>query len=88
MVWDYFDYDDERDKSLCQALKSPTSDSDLSDPSALCGHEVPGKFPTNLKQHLKKAHPGPYAEMIKKETQEEEEKAKQMTANKKKIIKG
>ena len=47
-------------------LKSPTSESDLSDPSGVCGHEVLGKFPTILKHHLKKAQPGPYTEMVKK----------------------
>ena len=43
-VWDYFEYDDKQDKSLCQVLKSPISESDLSDPSGVCGHKSRESF--------------------------------------------
>lgn len=90
LVWNYFEYDEELNKSLCQVLKSPTSsDCDLlSDPlGSVCGHEIPGKFPTNLKQHLKKAHPGPYTELIKNEAQEKEAKIKQSVVKQKSSLK-
>ena len=86
LVWDYFEYDEELNKSR-QVLKSPTSsDSDLLGDllGGVCGHEITGKFP---KQHLKKAHPGPYEEIIKKEAQEIEAKAKQEVVKQKASLK-
>ena len=37
----------------------------------VCGHTLSGKFTTNLKQHLKKAHTSCYQEVV-----QEEEKAR------------
>ena len=36
-----------------------------------CGHHVAGKFPTNLKEHLKKSHAKEYKEMEEKEVENE-----------------
>ncbi len=35
--------------------------------SSICGREIQGKFPTNLKQHIKKCHNEVYLELLKKE---------------------
>ena len=65
VVWEYFEYDLVREKSICQVLKSPTlEDGDTSD---ICGQAISGKFPTNLKQHLKKVHPEQHSELMEKE---------------------
>ena len=44
--------------------------------SGVCGHEIPGTFPTKLKQHAPKEsapmHAGPYAELLEIEAQEKE----------------
>ena len=88
LVWEYFKYDDQLKKSLCQVLKSPTSSDSgrLSNP-LVCGHEITGKYPTNLKQHLKKSHPGLYADLQKKEVQEKEQKSKQEAIKQKASLK-
>ena len=49
-VWQCFIYDETENKSECQMLTIPTTDLDSSD---ICGHKVTGKFPSNLKLHLK-----------------------------------
>ena len=74
-VWHYFEYDELQGKRLCQILKTgPTSpDSDV---SKICGHKVEWKFPTNLWQHLKKAHPDVFSEIVKKDSEEQEKKTK------------
>ena len=46
-VWEYFVFNDESGKSACQV--------ELESKNSVCGHEVTGKFPTNLKQHLKES---------------------------------
>ena len=50
-VWDYFAYDAELDKSECQVLTG----------EKVCGVKVNGKFPSNLRSHIKNNH----AEVIK-----------------------
>ena len=88
VVWEYFEYDDQLKKSLCQVLKSPTSsDSDRLSNPLICGHEIGGKYLTNLKQHLKKAHPGPYADLLKREALEKEERCKQEALKEKASLK-
>ena len=75
-VWEYFVYDSESDKSVCQIEipASPGAGSEgTSDGKGLCGQSVPGKFPTDLKQHLKKHHPKQLQEVLDKE---KEQKAK------------
>ena len=44
--WDYYVYDAELDKSECQAL---TGDK-------VCGVKIKGKFPSNLRSHIKNYH--------------------------------
>ena len=43
---------------------------------SVCGHEVAGKFPTNLKQHLKKQHPVQYQAVLEKEKDKTKRAAK------------
>ena len=47
-VWSFFTYDAATEKSICQV--------ELSD-HVICVHNISGKYPTNLKQHLKRSHP-------------------------------
>ena len=46
IVWKHFDYDSEKNRSVCN-IKETSSD-------RVCGKEIPGKFPTNLRSHLQK----------------------------------
>ena len=50
-VWQYFLFDASKNKSICQV---PVQTGEL---GAICGVEINGKFPTNLKSHLKAVHP-------------------------------
>ncbi len=61
-VWDYFLYDSVTNISTCQILSCASS-------SESCGHSITGKYPTNLKQHLKKVHPEEYKEIETKEVE-------------------
>ena len=47
-VWEYFNYLEEDNKSVCLIEKPNGSQ---------CGQTFNGKFPTNLKTHLKTKHP-------------------------------
>ena len=69
-VWNYFFYDSTKGKSTCQVSSGDASE------SSVCGMEINGKYPTNLKAHLKAKHPGRYTELCKME-EELKEKAKQ-----------
>ena len=64
-VWDFFTYDSEKNRSLCQVGASSSGDEPGSSKTS-CDHPVTGKFPTNLKNHLKKHHPTEYAEVLQK----------------------
>ena len=59
-VWNFFKYLKE-DKSILVAEIKDYS-------SQLCGHSFKGKFPTNLKTHLKKVHHQEYQELLKMES--------------------
>lgn len=83
-VWNYFEYDEVEKKSICQVLKASSVVSDSSD---ICGSKTTGKFPTNLKQHLKKFHPEVYSELLKKEEEENVKKAKKEEARRKSSLK-
>ena len=73
LVWQYFDYDPIQEKSVCQVLfQSSGNDSD----NDVCGAAIAGKFPTNLKNHLKKKHPIQHAELLSSEEEEKEKKEK------------
>ena len=58
-VWEHFLYDLFTDKSICQVEQL--------DSQSICGKSVAGKFPTNLKKHLKLAHPNVFQEMRRDE---------------------
>ena len=56
-VWQYFVYNEQTGKSSCQLETGRSDDEQEVGPSTkICTQEVAGKFPTNLKQHLKKPH--------------------------------
>lgn len=75
LVKEYFEHDDQLKKSQCQVLKSPTSsDSDRLSNPLVCGHKIAGKYPINLKQHLKQSCL--YADLLKIEALEKEERCK------------
>ena len=57
-VWDYFTYDAQSNKSLCQVE---------SESGKICGHAVSGKYTTNIKSHLRKAHLSEFDEVVLKE---------------------
>ena len=71
LVWDYFDYDPVADKSVCQVLSTSSQNSDA---IVICGSSVSGKFPTNLRQHLKRCHTAQFSELVLKEESEKKEK--------------
>ena len=52
-VWIYFNYVEDEEKSVC-LVKSNEGN---------CGHSIKGKFPTNLKTHLKSKHPKEFNEL-------------------------
>ena len=69
LVWEHFVYDVTKEKSICQVITEST-DADV----RLCGVEVAGKYPTNLKAHLKAVHPVQYDELMRKEAASKKEK--------------
>ena len=71
-VWNFYLYDSTKGKSICQ-VKSGTA-------GALCGLEINGKYPTNLKAHLKAKHPDSYIELCKLD-EEVKEKTKQKSGH-------
>lgn len=64
-VWDYFEYNEAENKSLCIVIKD----------DSICGKQITGKFPTNLRNHLRHTHHEAYKNMIEKE--EIEKKARE-----------
>lgn len=56
-VWNFYVYDSAKGKSICQVESGVAS--------AICGLEINGKYPTNLKAHLKAKHPESYVELCK-----------------------
>ena len=64
-VWDFFSYDPESNKSVCQ-IKAGTGGDEPGSSRASCD-PIAGKFPTNLRNHLRKHHPSEYAEVLRKE---------------------
>ena len=69
IVWKHFDFDTEKNRSICN-IKETSSD-------RVCGKEIPGKFPTNLRSHLQKQHPDKYAALWKIEESAKKAKMKQ-----------
>ena len=71
VVWDYFVYDVDEGKSVCQVELASGAGSDA---TRKCGTKIAGKFPTNMKAHIKGSHPVAYEEMLKKEAEKLKEK--------------
>ena len=78
-VWKFFEYNAQIEKSVCQVIKSNSSADAALD--QVCGHCIAGKYPSNLKQHLRKHHPQQYSEVLKLE--EAAKKAKEEAESKK-----
>lgn len=57
-AWKFFDFDETAGKSVCQVRLSGEE---------TCGVTIPGKYPTNLKQHLRKSHPEEHAQVLRME---------------------
>ena len=68
-VWDYFEYDGTNQKSVCQVMISGGTSSLAESLCSTnrCGHALAGKFATNMKHHLKKAHPIVYEVTVKEQ---------------------
>jgi hypothetical protein len=70
-VWDYFVFDKGTEKSICQVRVPLTADEQGAEAAVtrekVCGHAIVGKYPTNLRQHLKKAHSAEFKDVVKKE---------------------
>ena len=67
LVWDYFIYDGEKHKSICQIGFTQEG-------CPPCNTEIAGKYTTNLKAHLKAKHPRELAELAKKDAEKEKTK--------------
>ena len=67
-VWNFYLYDRAKGKSICQVESGVAG--------SVCRMEINGKYPTNLKVHLKAKHPESYIELCKLD-EEVKEKAKQ-----------
>ena len=78
-VWKYFSYDKDNNKSVCQ-LEVTRDHGDCGGPSVeVCGVAIAGKYPTNLKNHLRTSHCKEYQEMV---VSEKEEQKKKQTSSK------
>lgn len=81
-VWNYYVYDPTRDVSVCQVKlavahgEGPVSSEGS---SQYCSTALRGKFPTNLKHHLKNRHPTEFVEMQQEESRVKLAKGKSKT---------
>ena len=75
-VWDFFSYQSDKNASLC---KVAACRGDGPGSSKVCDHSIPGKFPTDLKNHLKRLHPSEYAEVLRKEENAKQERSEAKT---------
>ena len=74
VVWHYFTYDQDKNQSVCQ-VQVTRDHGDHGGPSnEACGATYAGKFPTNLKGHLRKDHPAQFQEALQKENEAEQKK--------------
>ena len=74
-VWEHFVYDASKDKSICQVcVVEGDADSAATSGGRLCGVVVSGKYPTNLKAHLKAVHALTYDAVVQKEAANKKEK--------------
>lgn len=66
-VWENFRFDIDTNKSTCTVKKLGEQ--------KICGKLIPGKFPTNLKNHLHSTHPQEFAAILQKEASDKKKKA-------------
>ena len=59
---------------IVQVPDSSTEDAEDSSSPVLCGHVIPGKFPSNLRQHLKSRHGAVYQKLLQSEEKQKEER--------------
>lgn len=71
MVWSYFVYDQE---NICQTEVSRDHGDQGGPSKEICGASIAGKYPTNLKQHLRKDHYALYQEALVKEKAAEQKR--------------
>ena len=64
LVWNIFTYDKGVDVSLCQVLV------DKEEGKEPCNHKIKGKYPTNLKSHLKSHHKNEFSALTEQEDKE------------------
>ena len=75
LVWNYFTYDAFSGKSICQVAAGDSSEPGSPSSSPIvCGKTFAGKFPSNLRQHLKTCHVACYQEMLNDEEKQKEER--------------
>jgi len=72
-VWEHFRFDIDTNKSTCTVKKLGGQE--------ICGKLIPGKFPTNLKNHLRSTHPQEFAAILQKEASDKKEKAAKESRN-------
>ena len=63
-MWNFFTYDKGVDVSLCQVLV------DKEEGKEPCNHKIKGKYPTNLKSHLKAHHKNEFLTLTEQEDKE------------------
>lgn len=73
-VWKYFAYRKESNQSICQVEVFRDHGDEAGPSSEVCLLPVAGKYPTNLKQHLRKSHPTQYREILLTEKEEQQKK--------------
>ena len=74
-VWNYFKYNKERNKSICQVVVTRNKQSDI------CEAELSGMFASNLKKHLKIHHPDSYKKFEEEESRRATGKSRQQRLN-------
>ena len=58
-VWNFFSFNEATGNSACKVLLTNGD---------LCAHIIAGKYPTNLKQHLRKSHRNEYSQVLEIES--------------------
>ena len=70
----YFTYDHDKNQSICQVEVTRNHEDHGGPSKEACGATYKGKFPTNLKRHLRKDHPAQFQEALQKESEAEQKK--------------
>ena len=74
VVWHYFTYDQDKNQSVCQVQVTRDHGDHGGPLNEACRATYAGKFPTNLKGHLRKDHPAQFQEALQKENEAEQKK--------------